>query len=158
MTVTGARTLLADLEGTCAWLSPGLIDAQIARDSHLDSPQPSRLGRGGQTSSHESISQVTVPFVRTSPAAARVSWCHVPLTGSLPTWPSIIKPHAEPLRGGESGAVGCLVQSALPQGVRGLWPCLYGRDPVFSWGSGIHGELLFRGGCGLTPVQVSFEL
>lgn len=46
VTVTGARTLLADLEGTQALLSPRLLDAQMPVTAIHTPPQPGQLGPG----------------------------------------------------------------------------------------------------------------
>lgn len=46
VTVTGARTLLADLEGTQALLSPRLLDAQMPVTAIHTLPQPGQLGPG----------------------------------------------------------------------------------------------------------------
>lgn len=57
VTVTGARTLLADLEGTCALLSPRL-NAQIPMSATWTRLSQDRLGCRRQKCSHVDISQV----------------------------------------------------------------------------------------------------
>lgn len=97
----GARALLADVEGMCALLGPKLISAQTRVTDPRDRASPwagLAAGPEGPVREHEPKRPLPPPLRTSFPVAACLSPSHIPLTPFLPTWPSITRPHTEPLK------------------------------------------------------------